>query len=128
MQRITQRSQDKHGTFFTYTVGFILSIVLTLATYVIVHKHVVDHHLTYTHHAIVLVIMGLAVVQLMVQLFFFLHLGREDSPKWNTQIFLFMAVILLILVVGSLWIMDNLNYHMMTPEETKLYMHEHEGF
>jgi heme/copper-type cytochrome/quinol oxidase subunit 4 len=32
---------------------------------------------------------------------------------WNTLLFLFMLAIMLIVVVGSVYIMYNLNYHMM---------------
>ena len=58
-------------------------------------------------------IMGLAFLQASVQLVCFLHLGSETSPLWNTLLFLFMLAIMLIVVVGSVYIMYNLNYHMM---------------
>jgi cytochrome o ubiquinol oxidase operon protein cyoD len=64
------------------------------------------------------VVVGLAVAQLLVQLVFFLHLGREPKPRQNLVVFLFMLLVIGILVIGSLWIMHNLNYHMtMTPKQ-----------
>lgn len=50
---------------------------------------------------------------MFIQLFFFLHLGQESKPYWNSQLFLFMLTILVILVIGSLWIMHNLSYNVM---------------
>lgn len=100
-----------HGSIMSYSVGFVSSIVLTLVAYGMVVKQL------FTGKALVLAIMGLAVVQLLVQLLFFLHMGRESKPRWNLVVFLFMLLVLLIVVFGSLWIMYNLNYHTMTPTE-----------
>ena len=71
-------------------------------------------------------IIFLAVVQLVVQLVFFLHLGRERQPRWNLLAFAFMAIVLLILVLGSLWIMNNLNYH-MTQTDMLHYLNNQGG-
>jgi len=56
-------------------------------------------------------IVGLAVTQLLVQLVFFLHLGRESKPRLNLVIFCSLAA-------GDRhfghWLavdMHNLNYH-----------------
>lgn len=93
------------GTITSYVTGFIMSVSLTLAAYFIVVEQV------WTGWTAVLAITGLAVLQLLVQLLFFLHLGRESKPRWNLQVFLFMAMVIVIVVFGSLWIMNNLSYH-----------------
>jgi cytochrome o ubiquinol oxidase operon protein cyoD len=72
------------------------------------------------------IINGLAVVQLFVQLYFFLHMGDESKPRWNLMAFLFMLLVLVIVVFGSLWIMKNLDYH-MSPSDTSNYMMHEEG-
>jgi cytochrome o ubiquinol oxidase operon protein cyoD len=65
----------------------------------------------------------------MVQLVFFLHLGGEGKPRWRLTAFLFMLLVLVILVFGSLWIMYNLDYHMtMSPEELDSQIIEDEGY
>jgi cytochrome o ubiquinol oxidase operon protein cyoD len=76
---------------------------------------------------LVYIILALAVVQLVVQSVFFLHVGRDN--KWKLITYLFAILIVLIIVVGSLWIMNNLNYNMMqmTPEQMELYMQQNEG-
>jgi len=101
-----------------YILGFSLSIALTLAAYILV----VGHH--FSHYAILLTIIFLALVQFLVQLQFFLHIGRESKPRWNLLVLLFMVIIVWILVFGSLWIMTNLNYHHdhMTPDQTDQFI------
>lgn len=95
------------GAFTSYLIGFLLSILLTLAAYFIVVEHV------FSSRALVSTIIGLGIVQMLIQLLFFLHLGQEPKPYWNCQLFLFMLTILIILVIGSLWIMENLKYNVM---------------
>lgn len=105
------------GSIKSYTIGFVISIVLTLTAYIVVTNH------WFSKQIIIYSIMGLAAVQLVVQLVFFLHLGRESKPRWNLAAFAFMLAVLLILVIGSLWIMNNLNYNMtMSPQEMNDYM------
>ncbi len=96
-----------HGTLKTYIVGFILSILLTVVPYVIV-----VHHLLVSD-ALVIAIVVLGIIQLLVQLIFFLHLSAHPSQRWNVITFTFTLLILVILVSGSLWIMWNMNYNMM---------------
>jgi len=109
------------ATLLSYTVGFILSIMLTFAAYLVV----VNHRLV--GGALILALLGLAVVQLMVQLLFFLHLGRESKPRWNFLVFATMVIIVVIVAGGSLWIMKHLNYRTMTPTDTKTYLRNNEG-
>lgn len=88
----------------TYVIGFILSLALTLCAYLMVANHTLKSGLL---GAVVV----LAILQLFIQLIFFLHLGQESKPRWNLTVFGFMLIVLLILVGGSLWIMTHLNYH-----------------
>ena len=96
-----------HGTLASYIVGFILSILLTIIPYAIVVHHLLVGDM------IVIAIVVLGVIQLLVQLIFFLHLSSHPSQRWNVITFAFITLILVILVSGSLWIMWNLNYNMM---------------
>ncbi len=118
------RSQRRpgRGAFITYVTGYLLSLYLTLTSYLLVTRHMG------TAWTMVWLIVGLALVQFWVQLMFFLHLGQETRPRWRLLIFSFMTLVVLILVFGSLWIMTNLNYRMMgSPEKIKQYMQSQVG-
>jgi len=102
-----------------YTIGFVLSLLATWLAYSIAVGHLVNAH------AMIVVLVVLAVIQLVIQLVYFLHFGSPGS-KWNMLAFVFMGIVLLIIVVGSLWIMANLDYNMMqrSPDEKNSYMIE----
>lgn len=114
-----------------YIIGFVLSLILTLSAYLLILNHVNSGHLSYSHDSLILMVMGLAVAQFIVQAMFFLHVGKEPKPRWNLMVFLFTVMVVLIIVLGSLWIMANLNryhIHRLPPEEIKNYLIEDEGF
>ena len=51
--------------------------------------------------------------QLLVQLVFFLHLGSAPDQRSNTGIFICTALLIAIIVGGSLWVTHNANANMM---------------
>jgi len=107
----------------TYIVGFIISIVLTLEAYFLVTRGALSQWV------LIFTILALAVVQLFVQLYFFLHLGEETKPRWRLTTFLFAGLVVLIVVFGSLWIMTNLDYNhekLHSPEEINRQIEEDE--
>jgi cytochrome o ubiquinol oxidase operon protein cyoD len=111
------------GTYKSYIAGFILSIVLTLAAYFAV----VDGGWSAT--TILAIILALAVVQLIVQMFFFLHVGAQPGRSWKLTVFGSTLVLVLIIVIGSLWIMNHLNYNMMAnPAQMQQYINDQQGF
>lgn len=96
-----------HGTLTSYVIGFILSILLTGAAYLIVGEHLLSGRF------LVLVVAGLGIAQAIIQLLFFLHLGKESKPQWNMFVFFAMVFVLIVVVFGSVWIMNDLNSRMM---------------
>jgi cytochrome o ubiquinol oxidase operon protein cyoD len=100
---------EERGTLKFYLMGFITCIVLTLAAYFLVAEKLL------TGWPLIFTILGLGVIQMAAQLLFFMHLGGEKNPHWNLLVFFFMAMVLIIVVFGSLWIMYSLNYHEMPP-------------
>lgn len=102
--------------------GFGLSVVLTLTAYWFVAAGKLSGS------ALIAIIVGLAIAQLLVQLFFFLHLGHERAPRWWLTALVFMLVVLAILVFGSLWIMSNLDHHMGAPGHIDRDIIEDEGY
>jgi cytochrome o ubiquinol oxidase operon protein cyoD len=96
--------------------------VLTLCAFVIVEAYQLQLHEWLTRPITIFLVFSLAFLQLIAQLFFFLHLGHERKPRWYGFVFIFSTAVVAIVIGGSLWIMNNLNYNMMSPLETDLYM------
>jgi cytochrome o ubiquinol oxidase subunit IV len=96
-----------HGTFGSYSLGFILSVVLTALSFgAVMIPGVVPHGL------MIPVLIVLAVIQMFVHVYFFLHLSAAPDQRWNVNAFAFAVMTVLILVIGSMWIMSNVNYNM----------------
>jgi cytochrome o ubiquinol oxidase operon protein cyoD len=99
--------KEWHGTYKAYAIGFIASLLLTSASFLLVLTEAL------TGRSLVFTIVALAMVQAIFQLLFFLHVGQEAKPRWETVIFGFMLLLLLIIAVGSLWVMNDLNDRVM---------------
>jgi len=117
---------SSHSTLAAYVAGFVLSLTLTIAAFLAVRAHVNSGHAIFSHQLILPVILSLAVVQSIVQLVFFLHIGKETRPRWKLLVFLFMISVIGIIVIGSLWIMSSLNVH-MTPQQVNTYLKQQDG-
>ncbi len=81
----------------------------------------------FNKNVLVAIILIFALMQLLVQLIFFLHLGREAKPRWNLIMLISTFGIVLLIVVGSIWIMDHLNYNMMPSLQLDKTLIEKEG-
>lgn len=120
----SQVSHNK-GSVRSYTFGFVFSIILTLSSY-FVYLLYKNSESAITLEIAVASIMSLAVLQLITQLIFFLHLGVDTGSRWRLGIFVSTISIILLVVIGSIWIMYHLNYNMM-PENVDQYMMEKEA-
>lgn len=99
------------GTLQTYIFGFGLSLLLTIGSYLMVLRHVNSQHVIYSDQFLLFATASLAVIQLFVQLVFFLHLGHGSNSRWNLLVASLAIMVVFIVVFGSIWIMGNLNYH-----------------
>ncbi len=103
-------SDQKHRLKISaYILGFGLSLYLTLTAYWL------TAHDVFQATTFMVAIMTLALLQFAIQVIFFLHIGEESKPRWNLTTLGFMLLVVAILVIGSLWIMENLSYHHGTP-------------
>lgn len=91
--------EENHGSIRSYTIGFLCSIILTLIPVGIV----LGDWLEGKARAYSLMLAG--VLQLVVQLFFFMHLKEEKSPRYNLISLILGLIILIVIVAGSMWIM-----------------------
>ncbi len=104
-----------------YVAGFTLSLLATLATFGLVWLRPEG----LSSVGLVGLLLTLALGQLLVQLVYFLHLSEEKKPRPHTLSFVFMSMVVLIIGLGSLWIMANLDYN-MTPHEVETYIQNEE--
>ena len=106
-------------------IGFAGAALLTVLAYLSVKQLWFDTWYT------ALFVLVLAALQFIVQTYYFLHLRGESKPRWRSWTFVYTIAMMLIIVVGSLGVMYNLNYRMgMTGDqmEQKLLEENKKGF
>ncbi|WP_293761530.1 cytochrome o ubiquinol oxidase subunit IV [uncultured Aquitalea sp.] len=96
-----------HGTVKSYVIGFALSVILTAIPFWMVMGG------GFTKQATMIGIFAFAVVQIIVHLKYFLHLNFTQEGKLNTFSFLFTALIIVMLVGLSVWIISTADALMM---------------
>lgn len=90
-----------HGSASSYLVGFVLSVVLTAIPFWMVMNG------NFSKGTATAAIFTMAVVQILVHLKYFLHLTfRTEEGKVNTLAFIFTAVVIVLLVGLSIWIIS----------------------
>ena len=99
-----------HATVKGYLTGFILSLILTAIPFWIVMDDVFRKP-----SVAVVVVLLFAVVQIVVHMFYFLHLNSSSESGWTMMSLIFTVVLLVIALTGSLWIMNHLDHNMMPP-------------
>lgn len=97
-----------HVSLKDYTIGFALSVLLSAIPFWLVMGEVFDKSTTTS-----LIILGFAAVQIVVQMVFFLHLNSKSEGGWTMLSLIFTAVLVVILLAGSIWVMYHLNTNMM---------------
>jgi len=97
-----------HFTRRGYLIGFLLSVVLTAVPFWLVMTGALQDA-----QATTIVIIAFAVAQIIVHTLFFLHVNTRAEGGWTLMAYVFTAVIVLIVIAGSLWIMYHLNTNMM---------------
>lgn len=113
------QTERYRSDYIRYSVGFAVALILTYTAYLVTIGHGFD---SVVLAAVLLVI---ATTQVVIQLFVFLHVGRESKPRWTAMSIVFIVMMTLVVVVASIWIMTNLNYNMhITPEQMQDFMLE----
>ncbi|WP_110674973.1 cytochrome o ubiquinol oxidase subunit IV [Salinicola sp. RZ23] len=100
-------AQERASEQRSYLWGFTLALILTLIPFgVAAFAEWRPLHLY--------LLIGLcAMVQVVVHFRCFLHITLARNKREDLQLILFTALILLIMVGGTLWILFNLYYRMM---------------
>ncbi|MEZ0496089.1 cytochrome o ubiquinol oxidase subunit IV [Sphingomonas sp. IW22] len=99
-----------HATRGGYVTGFVLSVILTAIPFALVMGgFITDTRITAG------IVMAMAVVQIVVHMIYFLHMSAKSESGWTLMALIFTAVIVVITIAGSLWVMVNMNRYMMPP-------------
>ena len=108
-----------HGSLRGYLTGFVLAAILTIIPFWLVMGDVIANR-----ELAIFVVLAFAVAQIFVHVVFFLHLDMRSEGGWNMMAFVFSAVLVIIVLGASIWVMYTENKLMMSssvmamPEQT----------
>jgi cytochrome o ubiquinol oxidase operon protein cyoD len=94
-----------------YLVGLGLAVLLTATSFFIAGTDLV------WQPSIPVAIIVLAIAQMGVHLVFFLHITTGPDNANNVLALAFGLLIVFLVIAGSLWIMANLNQHMLPMDQ-----------
>lgn len=100
--------EANHGSVKSYAIGFILSVILTAIPFWLVMGNVFKDSSTTAF-----VILGFAAVQIVVHMIYFLHMNSRSEGGWSLLALIFTIILVVIVLVGSIWVMYHLNHNMM---------------
>jgi cytochrome o ubiquinol oxidase operon protein cyoD len=100
-------SKDIRESLRGYLIGLGLATLLTGVSFFVAGTSLV------WAPSIPIALFVLAIAQMGVHLVFFLHITTGDDNVNNVLALAFGVLIVLLLIVGSLWIMSHLNHAMM---------------
>ena len=102
-----------HSSLRDYSIGFVLSIILTAIPFWLVMAKVIADRNT-----AVLVLGAFAVVQILVHMVYFLHMNGKVEGGWTLLSTIFTVVFVAIAIAGTLWVMFHMNTNMMPAHPT----------
>ena len=94
-----------------YTIGLLVAFILTATSFWVANTSLL------WPPGVPLGLAVLAIAQMGVHLVFFLHITSGPDNTNNVLALAYGVLIVVLVVVGSLWIMSNLNDNMMPPAE-----------
>ncbi|RKR27172.1 cytochrome bo3 quinol oxidase subunit 4 [Acidovorax sp. 93] len=104
---------EPHSSLRDYTIGFVLSVILTAIPFWLVMAKVIADRNT-----AVLVLGGFAVIQILVHMVYFLHMNGKVEGGWTMLSTIFTVVFVAIAIAGTLWVMFHMNANMMPEHPT----------
>jgi cytochrome o ubiquinol oxidase operon protein cyoD len=95
----------------SYVTGFALSVTLTISAFLLVWAYRTADGMIYSRGVLIALLAFLAVMQLVVQALFFLHVSAERRVRINLYSGLFTVMVVLTIVnvrqrilLGSVWV------------------------
>ena len=80
-------------------IGFLLSLILTFAALGLGMAHVLSFGV------VIFIILVLAVLQIVVQLYFFMHFMESDGPRFHVLGLAIGLIFVISIIAGSIWVM-----------------------
>jgi cytochrome o ubiquinol oxidase operon protein cyoD len=111
------RGRDIRAGLIGYGAGFVLAAGLTAVSFYVAHAGWI------WRPGVPAGLIVLAVAQMGVHLVFFLHITTAPDSTNNVLALAFGVLIVLLVVVGSIWIMHHLNHNMMTMDQMMRMQH-----
>ena len=102
--------EGETGSIAGYLVGLGLAALLTLVSFAVARTTLV------WQPSIPTALVVLAIAQMGIHLVFFLHISSGPDATNNAMALAFGVLIVLLLIVGSIWIMGHLNANMPSME------------
>ena len=87
---------EPHSSLRDYTIGFVLSVILTAIPFWLVMAKVIADRNT-----AVLVLGGFAVIQILVHMVYFLHMNGKVEGGWTMLSTIFTVVFVAIAIAGT---------------------------
>jgi cytochrome o ubiquinol oxidase operon protein cyoD len=106
-RRFAELKSIKASEVRSYVVGYGMALVLTCAAFAMVRWQLLSATRTLT------IVLVLALLQMVVHFRFFLHISLRKSARDDLQLILFSALIVILMVSGTLVILFNLRARMM---------------
>ena len=104
------RKLEERREFHSYVWGIALALGLTLVPFALVHWAAMPGL------PLLSVIGAFALVQMVVHFRFFLHIGFWQKRE-DLLLILFSTLLLVIMMVGTIWIMASLRLRMTMPSQ-----------
>lgn len=100
--------EGHHGSLKDYAIGFVLSVILTAIPFWLVMGKKIDSSATMGF-----VLLGIAAVQVVVHMIYFLHMDGKVEGGWSMLAMVFTIMVVVVMLSGSLWVMYHMNHNMI---------------
>ena len=109
--------QGEPGGVWSYLIGLALATLLTIVSFLVARTTLV------WEPSIPVALAVLAVAQMGIHLVFFIHITSGPDNANNVMALAFGVLIVLLVMVGSLWIMSNMNHNMAAMDHVMRMPH-----
>lgn len=99
------------GRWPTHLIGFVVAAGLTVASFGMATSRIL------TPASLIAALVVLAIGQMIVHLIFFLHITASPRHQTNILALLLTLLIIVLVVIGSVWIMSALNHNMVPMDQ-----------